>query len=220
MRCKTYILFVLLTGVFGCGNEQDDLASELVSNGYLYYFTNANGIEARDSLSADKTAQELLKQIVSDSNMNSVARFIAAEILQEDTSKLFYDPGMTETISKIYTGGFTNAKYVQGKPENIWMLPCYTDDTIGDRAVVLAAGEHLLALGENAIPGLIEQLADTTRLYISMGSQREIFSDDLHFRVKDVAAFFICKIQGWEFNSCLSPVERDVEIEAIKEKLK
>lgn len=218
-RNKIFCLLLILVSASGCDNQQDRLVTDLTSNGYLYYFTNPNGIETRDSLLSDSGTMETLKRIVSDSEVNSTTRFVAAEILLHDSAQDFNDPGMNAIISKIYTSNFTNARFAEGKAENIWMYPCYTDDTIGDRVMVLNPGSHLLALGEDAIPGLKVQLTDTTRLYISMGSKREIFSDSLQYRVKDLAAFFICRIRGWQFNSCLSPEERDAEIEAIKQKL-
>lgn len=189
----------------GPHRDTSALADRLMAIGYIGLFQGPDE-EALGTLWNEPGVPEALATLASDPETPALARFLAAEIM-------FYKQGMylskkqKKQIASVYATAlaenFTGAA-------NTWGLPDVLDGL---------AGEHLLALGEAAVPGLKTLLDDDRRVYYE-GSKEATLGNSYRYRVKDLAAFYISKIRNISFKVDEDPNKRDQEIEKLKSAVK
>jgi hypothetical protein len=76
-------------------------------------------------------------------------------------------------------------------------------------------GIMLVMLGEEAIPELVK-LLDNETIHPYHGSEEATVGDDYQFRVKDFAAYYICRIKNIEAVYHETHADRNTEIEKLK----
>jgi hypothetical protein len=209
-RTLFIILFTLSWG--SCANlyrelimaqTPTDLAGQLVDLGYLELFLRyddqtLNGVWNQPNAPAE------LANLVMDSSASSQARFLAAEILFYK-DKSYPSDAAKPTLAQIYATALVENYTGIANP---WGLPGYLD----------SVGEHVVDLGDAAVPALVPLLDDETPLLYG-GSQEATLGNSYGYRVKDMAAFFISRIKGIAYTVYQTAAERDAEIENLKTKL-
>lgn len=96
---------------------------------------------------------------------------------------------------------------------NLWGFMYEADERGGDAYGTL--GPRLLEAGAAAVPALTELLGDGSRL-LYVGSQDATLGNQLGYRVKDAAAYYIGKIAGIPVAFHRDPAARDAEIERLR----
>jgi hypothetical protein len=181
-----------------------DVTSELTSLGYEGLFLQPTPEHANRIWGDAGTRQRLLELIRSE-QQDTQARFLAAELhFRRDPG--FPEPGDRVTLARVY--GAALAQDLAGIG-NVWGLPG------GKKGLV---GEHVVRLGDAAVPVLRELLDDDRELMFE-GSEEATLADMFHVRVKDVAAWLISEIRGWAYEGAQEPGMRDASIEALEKKL-
>ena len=174
-----------------------DLAQRLLGLGYTDLFQRMDE-EALSALWSEDGAPDALKRIALAGNEDERARFIAAEVILSRRPAAFRK-GEGREIGSLYAtalrGQFTGSA-------NEWTFP---GQPLG------RAGEHLLALGNDAIPALTNLLNDDTPV-VYEGSQEAMVGASYRYRVKDLAAQFISRITGLQFPTDTNPAARDEAI--------
>jgi hypothetical protein len=176
------------------------LAERLLELGYTELFQRLHD-ESLVALWSEQGAPDALRRIALDAR----ARFLAAEVILSTRPETF-DNAERQELGRLYAtalrGQFTGSA-------NEWSLP---GQPLG------RAGEHLLALGDCALPALTALLDDDTSV-IYEGSQEAVVGASYGYRVKDLAAQFIGRITGVPFTTSQNPAARDVAIAEQKRRL-
>lgn len=177
----------------------DELAQRLLNLGYENLFMRLD-YSTLNELWQEPELPQRLEQLASDPTSPPQARFLAAEILfHQQTS---YPPDReTANLAQVYATALADAKI--GNP---WGLP----GQVGQ-----PAGRHLLQLGQPAVAPLMA-LLDDTRSVPYAGSREATFGNRYHYRVKDLAAFYISQLCQLPYTVHQTPEERDREIEQLQ----
>lgn len=185
--------------------SHDVLARRLLSLGYTELFQRPND-EALAVLWGDAGVPEALERIALDADEDVRARFLAAEVVLSRRPDAFGGAKRRE-IGRLYARALR--EQLTGSA-NEWSFP---------GRLLGRAGEHLLALGESAVPALAALLDDGTPV-IYEGSQEAMVGASFAYRVKDLAAQFIARITGLPFPESKDPVARDTTIAEQKRRLR
>jgi hypothetical protein len=182
-------------------NTETQLAHDLVDLGYTELFMRYDE-EAIDSIWDRPNAPAALAELVLDSSAADQARFLAAEVLfARDDS---YPPDSVKSqLAPVYAAALTGNYTEMANP---WGLPEELDGEVG---------QHVVQLGESAVPSLVPLLEDDTSIQYG-GSKEATYGNAYQYRVKDVAAFLIGQITGLAYEVHMSPTDRDTEIETLK----
>jgi hypothetical protein len=181
------------------------LAQRLLALGYTELFQRLDD-EALAALWSEKGAPDALRKIALDVDEDVRARFLAAEAVLSRRTDAFDDIERREVAGVYATalrGQFTGSA-------NEWSFP---GQPLG------RAGEHVLALGDSAMPALTGLLDDDTPV-IYEGSKEAMVGASYGYRVKDLAAQFIAGITGLPFVETLDPAARDAMIAEQKHRLR
>lgn len=182
-----------------------DLAKRLLGLGYTELFQRLDD-ESLAALWSEEGAPDALKRIALDGEEDARARFLAAEVVLSRRPAAF-GKGERREIGSLYAralrGQFTGSA-------NEWTFP---GQPLG------RAGEHLLALGDDAVPALTDLLDEDTPV-IYEGSQEAMVGASYGYRVKDLAAQFISRIAGRPFPTSTDPAVRDAAIAELKRRLR
>lgn len=147
-------------------------------------------------------APESLAALAIDSEAPLLSRFLAAEILFHNLET--YPPAAQKPhLSSTYASAL--AENLAGTA-NTWGLPGVFDGL---------AGEHLLSLGEAAVPELVKLLDDDRSVYYE-GSEEATIGHSYRYRVKDLAAYYISRIRNIPLEMSEDPDRRDEEILELK----
>ena len=178
-----------------------DLATRLRELGYVELFQRLDD----RAVTALWPEADALAQLALDRGADTLARFLAADIvLDKDASR--FDENDRRAIAEVYAEALREQVTLSA---NEWSFP----DGFAGRA-----GEHLVGLGEAAIPAL-RPLLDEETLVLYEGSQEAMFGRRYRFRIKDLAAIFVSKILGVAFPDDTDPRIRDAAIADLKERL-
>ena len=143
---------------------------------------------------------EALAQLSADSSADAEARFLAAEVLFRKHPDYPAEPHRA-ALAPVYAEALRRSRLA-----NIWGMPGELDGP---------AGQHLVALGEPAVPALAPLLDDMRQVFYS-GSEEATVGNSYRYRVKDFAAFFISQILRLPYTVHQTPQERDTEIERLR----
>jgi len=177
------------------------LERTLIDLGFLELFERLDS-RALDAAWREHGARALLA-LATDGGADPLARFLAAEVvLSKDASAASADD--RRLLAPLYATALARQL---GRTANQWSLP---DGTLG------RAGEHLVALGGPAASALRPLLDDDTRV-VYEGSREATFGNAFRFRVKDLAALLIAKIEGRPFAAARDARERDAAIAKLNE---
>jgi hypothetical protein len=146
-----------------------------------------------------------LERIIKDSNAEPLTRFLSAEIMFSKNAD-FPTEDVKPVLVKVYA---TALKENFTGLANPWGLPGKLD---GETA------QHFVKLGPKAVTELVRLLDDNTGAMYG-GSKEATFGNSYHYRVKDLAAFFIAKIRGIPLKIDKDPKLRDIEIGKLKASL-
>ncbi len=164
------------------------------------------GFETRaDSIwYADEDSRTILETIVYDDSISTRSRFIACEILFDHCE---WDPQgpIRATIASIYATALRDNYTGSG---NAWGLPENTGDI----------GDNILQFGELLVIAF-KPLLNCERPVIYFGSRTATSGQNGKFRVKDIAASYICAVRHIEFDGSEDPAGRDRQIRKIKRKI-
>lgn len=181
-----------------------ELAQRLLRLGYTELFQRLDDA-ALAALWREEGVPDALQRIALDVDEDARARFLAAEAVLSRRPDGFGN-GERREIGSLYAqalrGQFTGSA-------NEWSFP---GQPLG------RAGEHLLALGDSAVPALAALLDDDTPV-IYEGSQEAMVGASYGYRVKDLAAQLIAGITGLPFPLSTDPSVRDVAITEQRRRL-
>jgi len=177
------------------------LAAKLRHAGYGALFQSTDELML-DAVWNDPLYREVLPLLVVDREQEPLVRFLAAEIMfSRDDS---YPPEEHRTaLPGIYAQAL--ADNFAGTA-NAWGIPGLLDGVLG---------EHVMALGESAVPVFSPLLQDERRVYYA-GSKEATYADAWSFRVKDLAAYYISQIRNFPFPVEQSSAERDRTIRHLQ----
>jgi hypothetical protein len=180
------------------------LAEQISRLGFkeLFFRQDRNAL---DSIWKDSLEGVRLEQIIKDSNAESLSRFLAAEIMfskKPDFPSEDIKPVLPELYAAALKQNFTGLA-------NPWGLPGKLDGK---------TGQHFVKLGPGAVSHLEQLLDDNTGTSYG-GSKEATFGNSFHYRVKDLAAFFIAKIIDLPFQIDKDLDIRDTGIEKLKASL-
>ncbi len=185
-------------------HDKATLSDELLAVGYDNFFHRMDE-EALDRIWRAPNAMNRLAELALDVNAEPLARFLAAEILAHKHS-LPEDVEKQTKLAELYATAL--AENFTGTA-NPWGLPGTLDG---------ATGEHVVSLGEAAVPHLIGLLDNDARAFYE-GSQEATYGNSYAYRVKDLAAFYISRIRDVAFAIDRDPDVRDREIAKLKQSL-
>lgn len=180
-----------------------ELATYFDSTGYRYVFMMGSYSEA-DSIWDLDSSREVLERIVSDDKFSKRAAFFAAEILF-DHCDWRPEGDLKFRVARIYAMALKENYAGIGNP---WGVP---DDT-GD------IGKHILSFGEVLVIEFKPLLKCETPVRYE-GSRTATMGNDGKYRVKDIAASYICAIRNMKFDATQDPKDRDKQIKKIRKKI-
>ena len=199
------------------GINESEFAGKLTEAGFSGLFQYGER-SLCDSIWQDGNNQKSLIGIVSNAKYSNYTRILASEVLYAKNNE--YPPSnLDDTLAYIYSqaleisGGNENAPLTG----NLWGFMYYSDRN-GTQDYG-ALGSHLVNTGEKSIPYLLRLLNNEGMLYYE-GSEEATVGNNLKYRVKDAAAYYIGKIAGVPIQFYENYPERDAEIERLKDKLK
>jgi hypothetical protein len=210
----TFVLIVLLTSCKSQDSIDKDmkqLKKELIDESYSSLFLSTNN--KVDTLWSNYGNNAFI-ELVNDTTAEDNIRFLTAEILFHK-SVSFPPKDMYKVLGSIYVNalkitGLSNNKIVLAA--NGWGF-LYNMDHVG------FLGERLILIGEPAINGL-KSLLDNTDTVLYEGSKEATVGNAYHYRIKDIAAFYISKIKNIPVKFHQNIEDRDAEILRLKELLK
>jgi hypothetical protein len=180
------------------------LAERLLSLGYTELFQRLDD-RALTALWGEVGAPDALEKIALDGDEDAWVRFLAAEVVLSKRPDGF-DDGERRAIGSLYA---TALRRQFTGSANEWSFP---GQLLG------RAGEHLLSLGDDAVPALTALLDDNTPV-IYEGSEEATVGASYGYRVKDLAAEFIARITGLPFPISTDPAARDAAIAELRRRL-
>lgn len=179
------------------------LAEKLSAQGYAELFLRLDQ-SALDQVWTAAGA-DALGRLVTDDRSPTLARFLAAEILFTKASG--YPPAEHRPLlASIYTSALSDNYTRMANP---WGMPGELDGPVG---------QHVVTLGEVAIVTLRPLLDDDADVTYG-GSEEATFGNSYHYRVKDLAAFYISRIRGAPYRVVLDVGQRDREIARLRRDL-
>ena len=197
----------------------ETICKELIDLGYSQLFMLATD-KYRNQILENEGAQEDLMQIINNTELPLKGRFLACELLfRELGQQNLLDQVPPETLGKIYSsalkgsGGDLSDFGVYG---NSWGFMSYLDNQNVDGSGPL--GKRLLLIGKPAVPELSKLLNNNSILWYE-GSRDATLGNNLKFRVKDAAAYYIFRIQDQKVIYHENISDRDKKIEDLKEQL-
>ncbi|MCK6641939.1 MAG: hypothetical protein L6Q81_17820 [Bacteroidia bacterium] len=208
------VFFFLVIGTLRCTAQVDtlngvrtansaDLAVYFDSAVYKYVFMMGHYSEA-DSIWDLDSSRQVLEEIVTDNKFSKRAAFFAAEILF-DHSDWRPEGDLKFRVAEIYAKALQENYTGIGNP---WGIP---DDT-GD------IGAHILCFG-NVLVTEFKPLLKCDKPVRYEGSRTATMGNDGKFRVKDIAASYICAIRNLKFDAGQDQKGRDRQIRKIRRKI-
>lgn len=146
--------------------------------------------------------------IVQDTSLKFKHRFLASDILFER------DPKYPDGVDKKMLGRlYAEALSMPVAGAESWGRPF-------ERNQYGALGKDFIRIGEDAVPALAGLLNNNKELFYGGSDKNWEAPNSYELRVKDFAAFYICKIKHWRYRCAHSRKTRDRKIEKLKRRLK
>lgn len=194
----------------------DSIISVLTDQNYKNIFLLNESIQ-KDVWNEGGNRSELM-YIAKNNNYPDYIRFLVSEILFAN-DKNYPDKKTKEIIGPLYAKALensTNTSTLLWLTGNQWGFMYYGDqhglDSFGE------VGQHLLVIGEDVIPSLVQLLNNSAVIYYE-GSKEATLGNNLAYRVKDVSAYYIAKITDKKIYFYKNNKERDAEIERLKKQV-
>lgn len=214
MNIRGLIIFLMLVSAVRLSGQEDSLHTRNVANakefaayfdttGYRYVFMMGSYSEA-DSMWDMDSSRQVLEHLVDDDKFGMRAQFFAATILF-DHCDWRPEGELKVKVAKIYATALRENYTGIGNP---WGVP---DDT-GD------IGEHILGFGQVLVTEFKPLLKCKTPVRYE-GSRTATMGMQGKFRVKDIAASYICAVRGMKFDASQDHRGRDKQIRKIRRKL-
>jgi hypothetical protein len=194
-------------------NSHEDLARRIASSNYRQLVSEGS-VEAEE-IWANGGNVGGLKAIVSDKAQPARVRFLALELWWSKKGELPAEISKSQAAS-VLVPALSHTPWIEdnwGLSGNDWGFLWYMDANGIDGARQL--GQHLIALGEEALPPLIALLSDDSLIEYE-GSKEAMLGNDLSYRVKDLAAYFIGRITGDQIPFEEEISKRDALIKKLK----
>ncbi len=214
MNFRLLLIFLIIGSAVRLSGQGDSLHKRNVANakefatyfdttGYRYVFMMGAYSEA-DSMWDMDSSRLVLEHLVNDDEFGMRAQFFAAEILF-DHCDWRPEGGLKVKVAKIYAAALKENYAGIGNP---WGIP---DDT-GD------IGEHILDFGQVLVIEFKPLLRCETPVRYE-GSRTATMGMMGKFRVKDIAASYICAVRGIKFDATQDQKGRDKQIKKIRRKI-
>jgi hypothetical protein len=157
----------------------------------------------------DSSNREFLDQLLDDTEIPCETKFLACEVFFKKDILFMrrHPPGqVAEIYAKALSGNFTGMA-------NSWgLLYEHQDDG--------TVGMAFLTIGKKAIPALSKLLDDERTCLNYEGSAEATTGNGYGYRIKDFAAYYIGRIIGEPLKYYSDTLDRDRQIERLKEVLK
>lgn len=172
-----------------------------------YFFASYDDTTKSEPVWKNGAGKSDLVAIVNDTTLQLKPRFLAAEILFERDATF---PNGTDLflLGRLYSDALKEP--VSAAAE--WGRPFVRKD-LG------VIGPHLLRIGKPAVPAFASLLDNNEKIFYSGGDKDTEVPNSYRFRIKDFAAFYICKLNGWRYHCFKSPEKRDKKIARLKQRL-
>lgn len=196
---------------------QDDLAQRLAAQGYRSLISEQS--EVGRELWNDGANAAALSGIAMDSARPLKVRFLALELAWAKTGQLPGDISQSVAASLLVAAiAHTPLESENwGLSGNEWGFLWYMDVDGIDGARTL--GQHLITLGDAALPPLVGLLDDTAPVEYE-GSKEGMVGNGLGYRVQDVAAYFIGRITREPIPFEKDMAKRDAAITSMRARLR
>ena len=186
--------------------KSDTIIKKLLEDQYGEFFNYAVQDQIMSTIWDEAGGVAPLKSIVINEEVPTKARLLACEVLMKyEFTSLRSEDVKIDRIAAIYTDALVNN--ITGMA-NSWGL-IYEHNDEGP------VGIMLVMLGEKAIPELVK-LFDNETIHMYHGSEEATVGNGYKFRVKDFAAYYICKIKNIKAVYHETHAARDEEIEKLK----
>lgn len=172
---------------------------------YFFYPDHQETLEFIWSIESD---QVVFQDICTNAEIDLLARIVAAEVLLQADLLLFYEVDRRK-LAKIYVEAFENDI---SKMADSWGIP-FEQSRYG------ILGDHLISIGEMAIPFLKPLLSNESLRNNYIESEVGALAEGYKLRVKDFAAFYISRIQGQTYDFLADPKARDRQIKILLNEL-
>lgn len=184
----------------------DSILTKLVEDQYGDFFNYAVQDQIINAVWAEAGGVAPLKAIVINEEAPTKARLLACEVLMKNEFTFLRDEDVKiDRVAAVYTDALVNN--TTGMANSWGFLYEHNDEG--------PIGIMLVMLGEEAIPELVKLLNNET-MHMYHGSKEATVGNGYQFRVKDFAAFYICKIKNIKAVYYESHADRDAEIEKLK----
>jgi len=184
-------------------SKRDIITQKLVEDQYGYFFNYMIQDQIINTV-WEAAGADILKKILIDKEAPMKARFLVSEVLFTKSFGFVVEVG-EELVAKIYANAMANN--LTGMANSWGLLYEYNDEG--------PVGINWLLLREAAIPELFK-LLDNETIHMYHGSEEATIGNGYQFRVKDFAAYYICKIKNIEAVYHETHAARDIEIEKLK----
>ncbi len=142
--------------------------------------------------------------VIADPSADTHARFLAAEVVYHVRAAL-PETSPPDLLAVAYAAALADNFTGSANP---WGLP----ETLGEVSL------HVLELGQAATPHFLPLLDDDTPLSYA-GSEEATIGNRYGYRVKDVAAFLLSRVEMASYGVVVDAEERDRRIDALRARL-
>ena len=218
-----YLILLLLTSFYSCQthslvsnhkdsnediitSQRDTITQKLMTDHYGEFFNYVIQDQIIHTVWAEAGGVAPLKAIVINEAAPTKARLLACEVLMKNEFTFLRDEDMKiDRVAAIYTNALVNN--TTGMANSWGLLYEHSDEG--------PIGIMLVILGAEAIPELVK-LLDNETIHLYDGSEEATVGNGYQFRVKDFAAYYICKIKNIKAVYHETHAARDEEIERLK----
>ena len=185
--------------------KSDTIAEKLASDGYGNFFNYLIRDQIIATVWTEAGGVAPLKAIILNEDVPLKARFLACEVLQQNQFTALRSRDTKTKVISIYVQALANN--ITGMANSWGFLYEYDDAGL--------VGIRLVLLGKEAIPELVK-LLDNETIHLYHGSKEATVGNAYRFRVKDFAAYYICRIKNIMPVYHETHAARDAEIEKLK----
>ena len=187
--------------------KSDTIAQKLADDSYGNFFNYLIPDQIIATVWAEAGGIAPLKAIIINEDAPLKARFLACEVLQQNRFIALRSRDVKAEVIFIYAQALANN--LTGMANSWGFLYKHKHDAFGP------VGPMLFILGEEAIPELVK-LLDNETIHLYHGSEEATVGNSYRFRVKDFAAYYICRIKNIKAVYHETHAARDAEIEKLK----
>ena len=186
--------------------KSNTITKKLMEDHYGDFFNYAIQDEIISTVWAEARGVAPLKAIVINEKAPTKARLLACEVLMKNEFTFLRDKDVKiDRVAAIYTDALVNN--TTGMANSWGLLYEHSDEGL--------IGIMLVILDAEAIPELVK-LLDNETIHLYDGSEEATVGNGYQFRVKDFAAYYICKIKNIKAVYHETHAARDEEIERLK----